>query len=103
MLQVMVDCAREYLSLAALKQYVVLCRLFKLNHLHLHLTDSDAFTFPSTTYPQLAAKSKFRYVAAFNTKGYSSTYLAMGFAYVRAGTQKRRAVSGYPPEHERIP
>ena len=29
-----------------------------------------------------------------NTKVYSSTYLAMGFANVRAGTQKRRAVSG---------
>ena len=26
-----------------------------------------------------------------NTKGYSSTYLAIGFANVRAGTQKRRA------------
>ena len=34
-----------------------------------------------------------------NTKGYSSTYLAMGFANVRAGTQIRRAVFGYPPEH----
>ena len=34
-----------------------------------------------------------------NTKGYSSTYLAMGFANVRAGTQKRRAVFGYPIEH----
>ena len=31
-----------------------------------------------------------------NTKGYSSTYLAMGFANVRAGTW-------YPPEHKRIP
>ena len=27
-----------------------------------------------------------------NTKGYSSTYLAMGFANIRAGTR-------YPPEH----
>ena len=36
---------------------------------------------------------------ALNTKGYSSTDLAMGFANVRAGTQKRRAVFGYPPEH----
>ena len=27
---------------------------------------------------------------ALNTKEYSSTYLAMGFANVRAGTQKRR-------------
>ena len=36
---------------------------------------------------------------AGNTEGYLSTYLAMGFANVRAGTQKRRAVFGYPPEH----
>ena len=36
---------------------------------------------------------------ALNTKGYSSTYLAMGFANVRAGTQTRRGVFGYPPEH----
>ena len=34
-----------------------------------------------------------------NTKGYSITYLAMGFANVWVGTQKRRAVFGYPPEH----
>ena len=34
-----------------------------------------------------------------NTKGYSRTYLAMGFANVRAGTQTRRGVFGYPPEH----
>ena len=37
--------------------------------------------------------------AAGNTNGYSSTYLAMGFANVRAGTHKRRGVFGYPPEH----
>ena len=30
-----------------------------------------------------------------NTKGYSSTYLAMGFANVRAGTQKRRGLLYY--------
>ena len=34
---------------------------------------------------------------ALNTKGYSSTYLAMGFANVLP--KKRRAVFGYPPEH----
>ena len=32
-----------------------------------------------------------------NTKGYSSTYLAMGFANVRAGTQKRRGISTRVP------
>ena len=34
-----------------------------------------------------------------NTNWYSSTYLATGFANGRAGTQKRRGVFGYPPEH----
>ena len=32
---VMVDAARAYLPLVQLKQYVVLCRLYKLNHLHI--------------------------------------------------------------------
>ena len=40
-----------------------------------------------------------RHAPACNTKGYSSTYLAMGFANDRAGTQKGRGVFGYPPEH----
>ena len=37
-----------------------------------------------------------------NTKGYSSTYLALEFANVWAGTFCRD-VFGYPPEHKRIP
>eukprot|EP00658_Telonema_sp_P-2_P026064 TRINITY_DN20511_c0_g1_i1.p1 TRINITY_DN20511_c0_g1~~TRINITY_DN20511_c0_g1_i1.p1 ORF type:complete len:296 (+),score=106.87 TRINITY_DN20511_c0_g1_i1:46-888(+) len=61
---VMVDAAREWLPLAALKQYVVLCRVYKLNHLHIHLTDDGAFTFPSTAFPELAAASPFRYTIA---------------------------------------
>ena len=40
---------------------------------------------------------------ALNTKWCSSTYLAMVFANVRAGTQTRRGVFGYPLEHSRIP
>lgn len=33
----------------------------KLNHFHIHLSDDGSFTFPSTKYPQLAAKAKFKY------------------------------------------
>ena len=32
-------------------------------------------------------------------KGYSSTYVAMGYANVRAGTQTSSGVFGYPPAH----
>ena len=38
----MVDAARAYLPLPMLKQYVVLCRLYKINHLHIHLSDSGS-------------------------------------------------------------
>ena len=58
---VMVDAARTYLPLALLKEYVVLCRLYKLNHLHIHFSDGGIFTFPSTKYPQLSAKAKWKY------------------------------------------
>jgi N-acetyl-beta-hexosaminidase len=36
---------------------VILCRLYKLNYVHIHLTDDGAFSFPSTAYPELAAHS----------------------------------------------
>jgi hexosaminidase len=53
----MVDVARQYHSIANLKQIVQLCRLYKIRYLQLHLTDDPAFTFPSTAYPQLTSKN----------------------------------------------
>ena len=44
-----------------LKQLVEMARFYKLNFLHLHLTDDQAFTFPSTRFPKVAAGSKYRY------------------------------------------
>lgn len=49
----MVDVARRYNSIDSLKQIVLMCRLYKIRFLHLHLTDDQAWTFPSKTYPQL--------------------------------------------------
>jgi hexosaminidase len=82
----MVDAARHAVPLAVLKQFVQLCRFYKLNYLHLHLTvrpnlrlklkclslapcllqDDQSFTFPSAAFPELSSKS------------------ANGFAYSRA-------------------
>ena len=59
-----VDCARASVPLAQLKRLVVLARYYKLNHLHLHLTDDQAFTFPSQAFPRLASKSAYSYTAA---------------------------------------
>ena len=58
---IMVDAARAFLPLSSLQGFVTLCRLYKLNYLHIHLSDDGAFTFPSTTYPELANGSAWKY------------------------------------------
>ena len=50
----LIDVARKHHSIAVLKQCVVLCYLYKLNYLQLHLTDDQSFTFPSKACPQLS-------------------------------------------------
>ena len=51
----MVDVARQYHSIETLKDIVIMCRLYKMRYLQLHLTDDQAFTFPTAAYPTLAA------------------------------------------------
>ena len=55
---VMIDVARRYNSIGALRQCVVLCRLYKIRYLHLHLTDDHAWTFPSRVYPKLGSSNR---------------------------------------------
>jgi N-acetyl-beta-hexosaminidase len=50
----MVDIARQPHTLETLKQLVVLCWFYKIRYLQIHLTDTQAFTFPSTRFPRLA-------------------------------------------------
>lgn len=49
----MLDVARQFNSIDVLKQCVELARLYKMKYFHLHLTDDQIFTFPSTKYPKL--------------------------------------------------
>jgi hexosaminidase len=54
---VLLDVARQNHPIAAIKQVVQLCRLYKARYLQLHLTDDQGWTFPSTRYPQLGTKN----------------------------------------------
>ena len=54
---IMLDVARAWHNIETLKEIIDLCRWYKINYLHLHLTDDSAFTFPSDTYPELATKN----------------------------------------------
>jgi hexosaminidase len=53
----MVDVARQQHSIASLKDIVTLCRFYKVRYLQLHLTDDQAFMFPSRAYPLLNTKN----------------------------------------------
>ena len=53
----MIDVARREFTVEQIKNCIVLCRLYKVRYLQLHLTDNEGWTFPSTKYPQLGTKN----------------------------------------------
>ncbi len=54
-LATMIDTARKPHSIEVLRQCVDICRFYKIRYIHLHMTDENAWTFPSTAYPQLGS------------------------------------------------
>ncbi len=54
----MVDIARSWHDISVLEELIVLCQWYKINYLHLHLTDDQSITFPSTIYPNLATDGR---------------------------------------------
>ncbi|MCW5941580.1 MAG: family 20 glycosylhydrolase [Fimbriimonadaceae bacterium] len=54
----MVDVARRYHSIPTLEQMVEVCRFAKIRYLQLHLTDDQAFSFPSRAFPLLTRETR---------------------------------------------
>jgi len=54
----LVDVARRPHPVEVIEQCIVLCRLYKIRYLQLHLTDSQSFVFPSTAYPRLTTNNR---------------------------------------------
>lgn len=55
---VMVDLGREFHPFNTLLRYVDLCYFYKINKLHLHLTDGPLYTLPSKSLPKLPNEGK---------------------------------------------
>ena len=55
----MLDPARRFLSPATLRQTLDAMWFYKLNVLHLHLTDDQGFRFPSRAFPELAGNAAY--------------------------------------------
>lgn len=55
----MIDTARHFIPLETLRQQLDLMEYFRLNVLHLHLTDDQAFRFESEAFPDLASEEHY--------------------------------------------
>ncbi len=55
----MLDVARRFLSPAALRDVIEVMAFYKLNVLHLHLSDDQGFRFGSDAYPRLASADSY--------------------------------------------
>lgn len=49
----LIDLARKWHDVAVIEQVILLARWYKINHLQLHLTDDQLFTFPTESFPRL--------------------------------------------------
>ncbi len=65
----MLDPARFFLTKDYIKRYVDLLALHKMNRLHLHLTDSEAWTLKIEAYPELTNMDKWPGKLAERTSG----------------------------------
>ena len=54
----LVDVARQWHPVEALRPLIEMCRLYKINYVQLHLNDQQSFTFPSKAFPSLATVEK---------------------------------------------
>ncbi|MGI6642337.1 MAG: family 20 glycosylhydrolase [Limnochordia bacterium] len=54
----MIDLARKWHSVEAIKEIIILCRWYKIPYLQLHLTDDESFVFPSQAFPELATPAR---------------------------------------------
>ena len=55
----MIDTARHFMSIAALERTLDAMWFYRLNVLHLHLTDDQGFRFQSAAYPELASADSY--------------------------------------------
>lgn len=53
----MLDVARQANTLQEIRRAIVVCRACKVRYLQLHMTDDQAWTFPSTAFPTLGTKN----------------------------------------------
>ncbi|CAD6191606.1 unnamed protein product [Caenorhabditis auriculariae] len=80
---IMIDSSRHFLPVGVILQNIEIMAMNKMNVLHWHLVDSEAFPYTSTVYPQLSQKGAYsprhvlrgvRVVPEFDTPGHTGSW-----------------------------
>ncbi len=79
----MLDIARKPHSIATLKRCALAARMYKIRYIQLHMSDENAWTFPSTAYPQLG-KTNFAWAGGDKPAVYNLDELKQLVAYADA-------------------
>ncbi len=69
---VMIDTVRHFISLATLRRTLDAMWFYKLNVLHIHLTDDQGFRFRSTAFPELASAAAYSAAELRELVGYAA-------------------------------
>ncbi|MFD9891849.1 family 20 glycosylhydrolase [Amycolatopsis sp. NPDC059027] len=70
----MVDTGRRYLSLPWLRARIRTMAYFKLNHLHLHLSDVEGFRLESTSHPEIVSPQHYTKAEITGLIAYAARY-----------------------------
>ena len=82
---IMIDCSRHFWTIDELKKSINQMSLFKMNRLHLHLTDNQGWRFEVKKYPQIAEKGSYYWdYPALSGKYYTQEELKDLVAYAAA-------------------
>jgi hexosaminidase len=79
----MLDVARKPYSIETLKECVDVCRFYKIRYIQLHMTDENAWTFPSKSLPKLGSQN-FAWAGGDAPKVYPVDELKALVAYAEA-------------------
>ncbi|MCZ6618019.1 MAG: family 20 glycosylhydrolase [Gammaproteobacteria bacterium] len=105
----MIDVARHFIGIGVLRRTLDVMACYKLNVLHLHLTDDQAFRLRSRTFPRLASEPSYtsaelaglvgyaaargiRVIPELDMPGHSTSWLA---AYPEWGNERTEATRRY--------
>lgn len=93
---VSLDVARRFFPPATLRRFIVLAAHYRLNVVHLHLTDNEAWRLPSTAYPRLPSALHYTYAQLRDLVAFAQTNGVTLVPEIDLPAHSAAAIRAYP-------